>query len=54
MFEKLFALIYKKWIYYENCGRYAKIIKVKGWRTALIETPYGERMTVSPCFWWFK
>jgi len=30
------------------------VVKVKGWRTALIDTFGSGRQTVSFCFWWFK
>ena len=31
-------------------GKQNKVIKVTGWRSALIDTPYGQRMRGSWCF----
>ena len=53
------SIIYRRWLWDEECGTYSRIIRVKGWRTMLIEkttkrgTP-GQRLTISPCFWWFS
>lgn len=44
----LFALVYRKWL-----DKGDKVIRVKGWRTALIETRGGNRKTMTPIFWWF-
>ena len=30
------------------------IVKVKGWRTALVDRPGYGRETITFCFWWFK
>lgn len=34
-------------------GKPMKVIKVKGWRTAIVES-CGNRMTISFCFWFFN
>ena len=30
------------------------VVKVKGWRTALVDISGNGRQTTSFCFWWFK
>jgi hypothetical protein len=45
--RKLWGLVWLRWMR----GRH--IVKVKGWRTALVDDPMGQRSTVSPCFLWF-
>lgn len=48
----LFSKIYKKWLFDSFSGKYWKPIKVKGWRTALVDLN-GRRQTTTPCFWIF-
>jgi hypothetical protein len=50
--SRIFAVIYRRWLWDEN----ARVLKVYGWRTALIEHGYkgGKRKVVTPCFWWLK
>ena len=31
-----------------------QVVKVKDWRTALIDEPGRGRKTITFCFWWFK
>jgi len=49
----LYPIFYSKWLT-DTSGENSKVIKVRGWRTALIETRWGTRMTITICFWWFK
>lgn len=48
----LFAKVYARWIWEQN----AKVLRVKGWRTALIGYGHwgGKRKSITPCFWWFQ
>jgi hypothetical protein len=39
-----FKIIYYRWT--KDC----KVIKVKGWRTAIIDSPKESRRTITPCF----
>jgi len=50
----LWFKIYKRWLYHPSTGCYDKVIRVKGWRSALIEDKWGQRSTITPIFWWFK
>lgn len=45
----LFKKVYGKWLLQGD-----RVIKVKNWRCAIVENKYGERGTMSPCFWWFN
>ena len=45
--RKAWGLVWLRWMR----GRH--VVKVKGWRTALVDDPRGQRSTMSPCFWWF-
>lgn len=57
-FNFIFRIVYRRWLWDKSNGTYSRVIRVKSWRTALIErvtkrgTP-GQRWTISPCFWWF-
>jgi hypothetical protein len=46
--------IYKKWLYVSFYKKYSTVIKVKGWRTALVEDAGKHRSTITPIFWYFK
>lgn len=48
----LFSKVYARWLWDEN----ATVLKVYGWRTALIGYGYrlGKRKCVTPCFWIFR
>jgi hypothetical protein len=43
----LWATLWSKWLDGD------KVVKVKGWRTAIVDGR-GNRRTISPCFLWFK
>ena len=55
----LYALIWRRWLtrawhcYSKGPPYQAKIIRVKGWRTMLVEDRFGKLETVTPCFLWF-
>ena len=51
--KKLWYWIYKKWLWDDFYKAYDKVIKVKGWRTAIVQNPTG-RKTITPCFWIFQ
>lgn len=44
-----FTRIYRRWLWEEN----AKVLRVRGWRTALISHGYKgmQRKVITPCFW---
>ena len=46
----LWSFIWQRWLTDK------KVIKVKGWRTAIVESAKwgGDRQTISPCFWVFN
>lgn len=44
----LWSFVWQKWL---DDGD--KVIRVTGWRSALIETSYGRRRGLACCFWWF-
>ena len=50
----LFSKVYKNWLadsyYAHGAKKSRRVIKVKGWRCALVETYSGQRTTMSPCF----
>jgi len=54
MINKIFSFIWHRRLLNEFTGKYDAVIKVKGWRTVLVENAYGARQTISFCFWWFK
>jgi hypothetical protein len=41
----IFSLVYRKWLEEGD-----KVLKVRGWRTALVETKYKNRRCMTPCF----
>ena len=51
----LYSKIYRRWLWNDFHERYDKVLKVKNWRTARINTNGGVS-TISPCFkiLWFK
>ena len=53
MIEWLWSMIYRKWLLNDFCGNYNKVLKVRGWRTALVES-CTDRKTITPCFWGLK
>lgn len=51
----IFKFVYKRWLIALCDGEInIKIIKIKGWRTALVENKYGVKVAISPCFLQFK
>lgn len=50
---KLWSFIYKKWLWSDFYKEYGTVIAVKGWRTAIADIG-ASRMTITPCFLWFK
>ncbi len=46
----LYSKIWARWLWNDYHQCYDKVIKVKGWRTARIETKSGARSLKSPCF----
>ena len=53
LLKRLWALVYRRWLYDDYYKNYYKVLRVKGWRSALVERKSGERMSLSPCFLWF-
>jgi hypothetical protein len=52
MKNKIWSIIWMHWLWNPIKHRYNTVIKVKGWRTAVIEDG-DERSVMSPCFWIF-
>jgi hypothetical protein len=50
----VFSLIYKRWLYDDYSKSFDTVVKVKGWRTALVDSKGGSRRSMSPCFWIFE
>ena len=55
----LFALVYKKWLWNEFYGTYDKVLHVKGWRSARVQSVSKSGVGVNvkymqPCFLWFR
>jgi hypothetical protein len=48
----LFSVIYRRWLWDSFAERYETVVRVKGWRTAIVESA-GARKVISPCFLWF-
>ena len=46
--------VYRRWLWNDFHQEYDKVIFVKGWRTALVETKCDQRRTMTPIFWCFK
>ena len=49
---KLFSIVYHKYLI-DNSKYCNTVIKVKGWRTALVENKWGQRRTDIIMFLWF-
>jgi len=56
MLRYIFAIVWKKRLYDYHTGKQSKVIKVKGWKSALIDTPSGQRMGIMFCLfpWEYK
>jgi len=50
MIKWLYSQVWKHWLWNEFYQTYDKVIKVYGWRTALVEAKSGARKVTSPCF----
>jgi len=48
MVNKLWSVIFKKWLWDNWNKEYYKVIKVKAWNVALVEGKYGTRITIMP------
>jgi hypothetical protein len=46
----IWALIWRKWLWNSYDQDYEKVIKVKGWRTAIVQDKSAHRRSISPCF----
>lgn len=49
----LWASVYRRWLWCSFSKKYYCVIRVKGWRTAIVQNPCAHRSTMSPCFLWF-
>ena len=47
---KVYEFMFKKALYDIHTGKQSKIFSIKGWRTFLITTPWGERRTTTPLY----
>ena len=55
----LWARVYRRWLWNDFYGTHDKVLRVIGWRTALVSsvTKTGRetsRRCMMPCFWWFR
>lgn len=50
MIKWLYSIVWKRWLWNDYFKDYDRVIKVKGWRTAIIEDKAKHRATNSPCF----
>jgi len=52
----LFTFFWWRRLYWQTPDRHGRIhvVKVKGWRTALVDRVGYGRETITFCFWWFK
>lgn len=55
----LWARVYRRWLWNEWYGNHDKVLRVIGWRTALVASGRapeyrGQRRYITPCFWWFQ
>jgi len=48
----LWSLVWRHWLLDGHTGKYCKVVRVKGWRTALVDSPSKARMTITPMFKW--
>lgn len=47
---KIYTWVWKKYLWNEHHQNYDKVLEVKGWRSARIETLGKTRYLKSPCF----
>lgn len=45
----LWATIWHRWLFDSRSNK-MRVVKVKGWRTALVESDWQARQTITPCF----
>jgi hypothetical protein len=45
MIRALFTVVYRRWLHGD------RVLRVTGWRSALVETPHGRRRHMTACFW---
>ena len=52
----LFTFVWWNRLFYYSDTHHGRIhvVKVKGWRTALVDRIGYGRETITFCFWWFK
>ena len=43
------TVAWKRWLV-DRKGNRMTVVKVKGWRTAIVDSKGGSRKTISPCF----
>jgi len=48
-----FALVYRRWLFDDWAGKPARVVRVLGWRTAIIDSSRG-RSTMTACFCWLE
>jgi hypothetical protein len=47
----MFALVYRRWLWDHWDKGYCRVVRVTGWRSALVETQGGKRRHMTACFW---
>ena len=47
---KVYSRIFRKWLERVD-GKFATIKKVTGWRSCIVDDPYGGRSHSTFCFW---
>jgi len=50
----IWSKVYQRYLFDEFTEDVATVVLVKGWRTAVITNRTGVRISITPCFWWFK
>ncbi len=53
----IFCLIWRRWLrntWNPEKYKYHKVVKIYGWRSALVDWPCGQRAHSTFCFWWFQ
>lgn len=56
---RLWALVYRRWLWNDFYGTHDKVLRVIGWRTALVASVSktgreAGRRCITPCFWWLQ
>jgi hypothetical protein len=47
----VFALVYRRWLWNAWHPTNDRVIRVTGWRSAIVETRSGQRRHMTACFW---